>query len=126
LWVSMSQKLPQIPPKVQQYLKQLDDLQKSYAAVVAQKQSLEAQLTEIKSALEELGKVSGDAEVYKVVGSILVRVEKEKVESDLKESKELIETRLKVLESQEKRLAEEIRKLNEEISKALGTAKVAT
>ncbi len=113
----MSQK---IPPHVQQYLKQLDDLQKSYAAVIAQKQSLEAQLTEIKNALEELSKAKEDTEVYKIAGSILVKVNKEDVEKDLKESKELVETRLKVLESQEKRLVEEIRRLNEEISKALG------
>jgi len=115
----MSQK---IPPKVQQYIKQLDDLQKSYAAILAQKQSLEAQLTEIKNALDELNKAKDDTDIYKIAGSILLKVEKSKVESDLKESKELLETRLKVLESQEKRLAEEIRKLNEEISKALRTA----
>lgn len=114
----MSQK---IPPKVQQYIKQLDDLQKSYAAVVSQKQSLEAQLTEIKNALEELSKVGENADIYKIAGSILVKTEKSAIENDLKESKELIETRIRVLESQEKRLVEEIRKLNEEISKVLGT-----
>jgi len=109
-----------IPPIVQQYLKQLDDLQKSYAAVITQKQSLESQLAEIKNALNELSKVDNETEVYKVAGSILVKVKREEVEKDLRESKELIETRLKVLENQEKRLAEEIRRLNEQISKALG------
>lgn len=109
-----------LSPKVQQYLKQLDDLQKSYAAVITQKQSLEAQLTEIKNALDELSKIDEETDVYKVAGSILVKVKKTDVEKDLQESKELVETRLKVLESQEKRLVEEIRRLNEEISKALG------
>lgn len=109
-----------LSPKVQQYLKQLDDLQKSYAAVITQKQSLEAQLTEIKNALDELSKIDEETDVYKVAGSILVKVKKTDVEKDLQESKELVETRLKVLESQEKRLIEEIRRLNEEISKALG------
>lgn len=119
----MSQK---IPPKVQQYLKQLDDLQKSYAAVASQKQSIEAQLNEIKNALEELGKAKDDTDVYRIAGSILVRVEKENVVKELEESKELFETRLKVLENQEKRIVEEMRRLNQEISRAMGGGKLSS
>jgi prefoldin beta subunit len=119
----MSQK---IPPKVQQYLKQLDDLQKSYAAVISQKQSIEAQLNEIKNALEELGKATEGTDVFKIAGSILVRVDKDSVTKELEESKELFETRLKVLENQEKRLVEEMRKINNEISRAMGEAKLSS
>ncbi|MFQ5711063.1 MAG: prefoldin subunit beta [Candidatus Geothermarchaeales archaeon] len=113
-----------ISPQLQQHLRQLDGLQNTYTAVMAQKQSIEAQLIEVKNALSELERTEEGAEVYKMAGSLLVKVDREGVNKELNESKTLLEARLKTLEKQEKRLSEEIGKLNSIISQMLQREKI--
>ncbi len=108
-----------IPPKVQQYLKQMDDLQKTYASIVTQKQQLQLSHMEYKNALEALKNVPEDGEVYKLVGNIFFRTAKKNVESDLKENIELLEARIKALETQEAKVAEELNRLKAEVTKSL-------
>jgi len=50
-----------ISPQLQQYLKQLDDLQNTYGMILTQKQGVEAQLLEVKNALSELEKAKDDS-----------------------------------------------------------------
>ncbi len=108
-----------LPPKVQQYLKQMDDLQKTYASIVSQKQQLQMTLLEIKNALDALSKVSDEGEVYKLIGSIFFKTSKKNVVEELEENKEILEARIKTLELQEKRIIEELNKLRAEVSKYL-------
>ncbi|NIN53134.1 MAG: prefoldin subunit beta [Nitrososphaeria archaeon] len=115
-----------ISPQLQQHLRQLESLQNTYTAVVAQRQSLEAQLIEVKNALAELEKTDENAEVYKMAGSLLIKAEKEGVNQELDESKTLLEARLKTLEKQEKRMSEEIGKLNTVISQMLQREKIGS
>ncbi len=115
-----------IPPQLQHYLKQLDELQNTYAVVVTQKQNVETQLIEVKNALSELEKSREETEVYKMAGSILIKTQKEDVNQDLNESKVLLEARLKTLEKQEKRLTDEIGKLNTNIQQMLQREQIGT
>lgn len=108
-----------IPPKAQQYLKQMDDLQKTYASIVTQKQQLQLSHAEYKNALQALKNVSNEGEVYKLVGNIFFRTAKKDVESDLKEDIELLEARIKALETQETRIAEELNRLKMEVTRML-------
>ena len=108
-----------IPPKVQQYLKQIDDLQRTYTSIVTQKQQLQLSLLEVKNALNALKDVPEDGEVYKLVGSIFFKINKKNVEKDLNEDLQLIEARIKSLETQENKIAEELNKLRMEVSKEL-------
>lgn len=108
-----------IPPKVQQYLKQMDDLQKTYASIITQKQQLQLSHMEYKNALEALKNVPEDGEVYKLVGNIFFRSSKKDVEVDLKENLELLEARIKALETQETKIAGELNRLKAEVTKVL-------
>ena len=113
----------EIPPSVQQQLVRLQQLQQTLSVLVAERQRLEAELIEVKGALEELEKASDDARVYKAVGPVLVQSSREKLVEELKERKELAETRLKLLEKQEQRTKSQLETLQKEIQEALsGTA----
>lgn len=108
-----------LSPKVQQYLKQMDDLQKTYTSLVAQRQQLQLSYAEYKNALEALKEVPEDGEVYKMVGNILVKKSKKEVESELRESIELLEARIRALSAQETKVAEELNTLKSEVAKHL-------
>ncbi len=115
-----------IPLQLQNYLKRLDELQNTYAVVVTQKQNVETQLIEVNNAISELEKAREETDIYKMAGSILVKTQKEDISKDLNESKMLLETRLKTLEKQEKRLTDEIGKLNTNIQQMLQKERIGT
>ncbi len=108
-----------LPPAVQERLLRLQQLQQTLQSILTQKQQLELELIEIDQALSELEKASDDAVIYKSVGSLLVRSEKSKVTSDLKERKELTNMRITVLGRQEERLRSQIKELQEKLQKDL-------
>lgn len=109
----------ELPPQVQEELARLQQLQQTLQAVVAQKQQLEIEMTETDRALSELEKVTGEAPVYKSVGSILVKADKEALLTELKEKKELLNTRVTVLGRQEERTRERIKEVQQKLQERL-------
>ncbi len=109
----------EIPPKVQQILKQLSDMQKAYQNITLQKQQIQLSLLEAKNAYEA-AKNSEDEYVYRLVGGVFIKMKKDGVLSELEETIKLLETRIKVLEEQEKKLLDDMKKAEEEIRKAMG------
>lgn len=75
--------------------------------IIIQKQSLLIQDKEIEKALEEMEKC-GD-EIYKSVGPILVKTNKEDMRNELKEERDDISIKLKSIEKQEKRIRDAIK-----------------
>ncbi len=98
--------MSELPPQVQNLVAQLQQLQQQLQAVITQRTQVEALLRETERALQELEKVGDDAAIYRAVGSILIKEEKEKVVKDLTEKKETYEIRIKTLQRQEERLRE--------------------
>jgi len=113
----------ELPPQVQEELVRLQQLQQTLQAVVAQKQQLEIEMTETDRALAELEKVTGENPVYKSVGSILVKADKEGLLAELKEKKELLNTRVTVLGRQEERTRERIKDIQQKLQERLRTPK---
>ncbi len=109
----------EIPPNVQQQLLRLQQLQQTLSALLAERQRLEAELLEINSALEELDKMDEGAVVYKAVGPVLVKVSKDKLTVELKDRKELTETRLKVLEKQDAKMRVQIESVQKDIQRSM-------
>jgi prefoldin beta subunit len=109
----------ELPPQVQEELVRLQQLQQTLQAVVAQKQQLEMDMTETDRALTELEKVVGETPVYKSVGSILVKADKQVLLSELKERKELLNTRVTVLGRQEERTRERIKDVQQKLQEKL-------
>jgi prefoldin beta subunit len=111
----------ELPPQVQEELVRLQQLQQTLQAVVSQKQQLEMDMTETDRALAELEKVTGETPVYKSVGSILVKADKQALLSELKERKELLNTRVTVLGRQEERTRERIKDIQQKLQEKLRT-----
>jgi len=112
----------ELPPQVQEQLVRLQQLQQTLQAVVTQKQQLEIELTEADRAIGELEKLSDQTPVYKSVGSILVKYDRQLLVNELKEKKELYNTRVTVLGRQEERTRERIKELQQKLQERLRPA----
>ncbi len=115
----MSQDISRLPPQIQQRLLRLQQLQQTLQGVMSQKQQLELQLTEVEQAITELDKLDETAVVYKSIGALLVKSEKDKVTTDLTERKELLKMRVDVLAKQEERLRTQVKDLQEKLQQDL-------
>jgi len=111
----------ELPPQVQEELVRLQQLQQTLQAVVSQKQQLQMDMTETDRALTELEKVTDETPVYKSVGSILVKADKQALMSELKERKELLNTRVTVLGRQEERTRERLKDIQQKLQEKLRT-----
>ncbi len=115
----------EIPPHIRQQILRLQQLQQTLEIVVSEKQRIEAELVEINNAIEELGKTSEDSIVYKIVGRILIKTNKENLKNELMEKKEVMETRSKVLEKQEERTRAQLTTLQKDLQKSLSEAELS-
>jgi len=109
----------ELPPQVQEQLMRLQQLQQTLQSVVTQKQQLELELNETDKALSELEKSTDETPVYKSVGSILVRSNRQILLGELKERKELLTTRVTVLGKQEERTRERLKEVQERLQERL-------
>ena len=115
----VSEEIQKLPPQIQERLLRLQQLQQTLQTLLAQKQQVEFELTEIEQALSELQKMTDDAVIYKTIGSLLVKAEKAKITTDLNERKELLNTRSTVLGKQEERLRGQLKDVQAKLQQDL-------
>jgi prefoldin beta subunit len=115
----VSEEISKLPPQVQERLLRLQQVQQTLQSVLAQKQQVEIELTEIEQALGELQNMTEDAVIYKAIGTLLVKSEKTKITTDLNERKELLNTRTTVLAKQEERLRAQLKDLQAKLQQDL-------
>ncbi|WP_456394621.1 prefoldin subunit beta [Thermococcus sp.] len=108
-----------IPPQVQAMLGQLESYQQQLQLVIQQKQKVQLELSDAKKALEEIEGIEAGTPVYKTVGTLIVKTEKDKAVEELREKVETLEIRLNALERQEKKLNEKLKELTQRIQAAL-------
>ena len=116
---NMSTDISNLPPHVQQRLLRLQQLQQTFQSIAAQKQQVELELTELEQALTEVQKLEKDATIYKTIGSILVKNDKDKIITDLNERKELLTMRVTVLGKQDERLRSQLKDLQTKLQEDL-------
>jgi prefoldin beta subunit len=117
--LKVGEEITKLSPQVQERLLRLQQLQQTLQSVLAQKQQVELELTEIEQALSELQKTTDDIIIYKAIGSLLVKTEKTKVTADLNERKELLNMRASVLGKQEERLRSQLKDLQAKLQQDL-------
>jgi prefoldin beta subunit len=115
----VSEEISKLPPQVQERLLRLQQVQQTLQSVLAQKQQVDIELTEIEQALGELQKMAEDAVIYKAIGTLLVKSERAKIVTDLSERKELLNTRTTVLSKQEERLRTQLKDLQAKLQQDL-------
>jgi len=96
---------------------QLQLIEQNLRSLVIQKQTFQSQLLEIENAMEELKDSKG--ETYKIIGTIMVASDKNKLSEDLESKKEVVELRIKNLENQEKKLREKTEEIQSDVMKKL-------
>ena len=110
--------MAQISQEMQQKIQEFQDAQQQARVLLSQKYQIEMQIKETQNALDELEK-AGNTEVHKVVGQILIKADRNTVQSDLKEKVETLGLRMKTIEKQEKKIMEKVKGLQEELQKGL-------
>jgi prefoldin beta subunit len=115
----VSDELSKLPPQVQERLLRLQQLQQTLQSVLAQKQQVNMEQTEVEQTLAELQKTADDAVIYKSAGSLLVKAEKAKVTEELVERKEMLNTRSTVLVRQEERLRSQVKEAQTKLQEDL-------
>ena len=108
-----------LPPKIQEQLARIQQLQSTLQSLLLQKQRLELELSETERALKALEAIPEDAKVYRAVGSILVEKTREEVVRELSERKEFLEMRSKVLARQETKTRERLTTLQRNLQREL-------
>jgi prefoldin beta subunit len=120
----VSDEISKLPPNVQERLLRLQQLQQTLQSILAQKQQVEMEKTEVDQTIAELVKTADDVVVYKAIGSLLVKAEKTKVNEELAERKSLLDTRSTVMARQEERIRSQVKeaqtKLQEDLSPVSG------
>jgi len=111
--------IEKVPPEVEARLRKLREIQASLDRMVRDRSVLLASLNEIDRVLKELQELGEDVEVYKNLGVVLVKTNKDQVIKELEEKKESLEVKLKGLNSAIEKLQEEAKRLEEEIRRLI-------
>ena len=90
--------------------------QQQLQALLMQREQLNLQLLELRTAITELEKTA-EKQVYKLAGPVLVKKPVEEVLADLKEKQELVTLRLQAIEKSETRTKERMQVLEKSPSK---------
>jgi len=103
-----------LPPELENKIARIQQLQTQYNRIVQERVAVESEVAEINRVLKVLSEVQ-DATVYRMVGGILVRVERDKVRKELEDRKEILELRLQKLKKQEQEIRKQLEQLAREV-----------
>lgn len=94
-------------------IQKLQLLEQNLQNLLLQKQTFQLELDETGSALSELKEAKEEA--YKIIGSIMVKVKKDKLEKELLNKKETLSLRIKNIEKQEQIFKEQFTQIRTKI-----------
>ena len=98
-------------------ISRLQMLEQRLQSLVMQKQAFQTQILESENAL---GEIKDSKETYKIIGNVMVSVNKEDLQKDLTAKKEMAELKVKNLDKEENKLREEANALQKEVMGSLG------
>ncbi len=102
-----------IDKETQEKIQMLQIYEQNFQSILMQKQTFQVELNETEKALEELKDSKDD--VFKIIGNIIIKTNKQKLEEESKKKKELLSLRLKSIEKQEEELTKELEKIRQEV-----------
>ncbi|AJF62314.1 MAG: Prefoldin subunit beta [archaeon GW2011_AR20] len=98
-------------------VQELQLIEQNLSNLLMQKQTFQARLLENENALKELNETKKQS--YRIIGNILVAMDKERLKKDLESEKEIFDLRIKNIEKQEDKLKEHAQRLQAEVLKNL-------
>jgi len=109
--------VPKINQETQQKIQEIQILEQNMQGLLMQKQAFQLELNETENALSEIKETKED--VFKLIGQIMIKTDKKKLEQELTKKKELLTLRLTSIEKQEKEFTEHLEELRKEIMKSI-------
>ena len=110
--------LANLSPEIQAKIQELQMLEQSFQQLLMQKNAFSMESNETDHIITEVGKTEG--EVSRIIGNqVVVKSTKEEILEDMKKKKELIDTRMKTIDEQEKEFSGKIESIREEVMKAI-------
>ena len=113
----LKQSKMEIPKETQERIAQLQLFEQNMHNFLSQKRNFQSQLVEIENALEELDATTET--VYKIIGQVMLKSNKEKLIKSLSERKDILDLRIKSVEKQEKAVQEKAEKIQAEVMKEI-------
>ena len=98
--------------EAEEKIAELQLLEQNLQGLLQQKQQFQMELKEVDSAL---GHMKDAKKTYKIVANIMIDTKKEDLEKELGEKKEMLELRIKNLDTQEEKIKEKSEKLQKEV-----------
>lgn len=98
-------------------IQNLQLMEQNFQNLALQKQTFQLELNEVITALEEVSKTKED--VFRVLGQVMIKSDKESLKKELKEKKEILEIRMKSIEKQELSMREDVERIRGEIVEKL-------
>jgi len=113
-----SNPLANLDEETQQKIQQLQMMEQSFQQLLMQKNAFSMESNETELIIKEVEKTEG--EVSRIIGNqVVIKTTKDEIIKDMKKKKELIETRMKTINEQEKQFSEKIEKIRDEVMKKI-------
>ncbi len=105
-----------IDKATQEKIVQLQLAEQNLTNFALQRQQIQAQIAEVENALAELKNTD---KAFKIIGSVMIQADKQELQKELQDKKELLELRVKSIEKQESKLKEKVQQLQQEVLKKI-------
>ncbi|BFH73498.1 prefoldin subunit beta [Sulfurisphaera javensis] len=108
-----------IPPELQTQLVKLQQLQDQLNRLLTEKNVIDSELREVNKILQELSQLPAGTTVYKIVGNLLVKTDKETIQKELDDRKEILELRSRTYQKQENLLRTQLEDLQKKVNELI-------
>ena len=110
--------LANLDEETQQKIQQLQMMEQTFQQLLMQKNAFSMEQNETDFIIKEVEKTEG--EVSRIIGNqVVIKSTKEAILEDMKKKKELIDTRMKTIDEQEKEFSEKIESIRNEVMKKI-------
>ncbi|MBT3720627.1 prefoldin subunit beta [archaeon] len=97
-------------------IEQLQNLEQNINNLIAQKQQFQSSSLEVENALSQ---IDDTKQIFRIIGNIMVASNKQLVNKELQEKKELLDLRLKTMDKQEEKLRSQAEEIQKEVLKEM-------
>lgn len=109
----------QLPPDVQELSVRVKQLEEQLKLIVARRQQVKVEMIDVENAISELEKIDENTPVYKAVGTIMVKRDRDALLKELRDRKETLELQEMTLGKQESVLRKQWEKALKELNELL-------
>lgn len=102
-------------------IEELQILEQQLQHFLMEKQTMQVELNEAENAISELKKTND--EVYKIIGEVMLKSDKDKLIKELEEKKKILGIRINSVEKQEKLMSSKTEEIRTEIQTELSEKK---